>query len=288
MNLRALIFDFDGTVADTEETHRQAFNYAFLRFGLRWDWSKALYRELLKTSGGKERIDRFIARLPVSSAEKARLCQLVPAIHRTKTQLYTELIGDGRCPLRPGVTRLLAEARQAGLRLAIASTSTAANVNALLTRHLGGGGVGQFYSIVCGDLVQRKKPAPDIYQLALSTLGLPSGACIAFEDSLNGLSAAKAAALFTVVTPSQWTAGDDFADADLELSSLGDSDHPLSPEESELVGGAWLGLAQLSRLHAATARERTPSAAHDHDLRPSPSEGRAVGAGDERETRSGH
>jgi len=253
MSLRALIFDFDGTLADTEETHRQAFNYAFLRFELKWEWSRALYRELLGTSGGKVRIAGFIATLPVSADEKARLCQLVTAIHRTKTELYTELIADGRCPLRPGVTRLLAEARGAGLRLAIASTSTAANVNALLNRHLGHGGTRQFHSIVCGDLVQRKKPAPDIYRLALSTLGLPSEECVAVEDSPNGLSAAKAAGLFTVVTPSQWTAGEDFTDADLELSSLGDADHPLSPEESVLAGGPCLGLAQLASLHAAAA-----------------------------------
>ena len=253
MSLRALIFDFDGTLADTEETHRQAFNYAFLRFDIRWEWSKGLYRELLKTSGGKERIARYIASLPISVAEKARLAHLVPAIHRAKTELYTELIADGRCPLRPGVTRLLAEAQEAGLRLAVASTTTTANVNAQLTRHFGGSGPRQFYAIVCADLVPRKKPAPDIYQLALSTLGLPCTDCVAFEDSQNGLSAAKGAGLFTVVTPSQWTAGEDFVDADLELSSLGDSNHPLSPEESSLVGGPWLGLVQLASLHAAAA-----------------------------------
>ena len=251
MNLEALIFDLDGTLADTEETHRQAFNYAFLRFELGWEWSRPLYRELLGTSGGKERIARFIGMLPVSVAEKARLCQLIPAIHRTKTELYTELIADGRCPLRPGVRRLLGEAQEAGLRLAVASTTTAANVNALLSRHMGRSGPRQFHTIACGDLVQQKKPAPDVYRLALSALGLPSEKCVAFEDSPNGLRAAKAAGLFTVVTPSQWTAGEDFADADLELSSLGDLDHPLPAEEAALAGGAWLGLVQLAALHAA-------------------------------------
>ena len=249
--IRALIFDVDGTLADTEETHRQAFNYAFVRFELKWEWTKPIYRELLKISGGKERIGRFIGTLPVPIAEKARLCQLVPAIHHTKTQLYTELIGDGRCPLRPGVTRLLAEARKAGLRLAIASTTTTANVDALLTRHLGSSGLRQFYTIVCGDLVQQKKPAPDIYQLALSTLGLPAERCVAFEDSPNGLRAAKAAGLFTIVTPSQWTAGENFAGADVELPFLGDADHPLPPAQAATVGGHWLGIAEIRSLHAA-------------------------------------
>ena len=255
MSLEALIFDVDGTLADTEETHRQAFNYAFVRFELKWEWTKPMYRELLKISGGKERIGRFIDTLPVPPADKARLRQLVPAIHRTKTQLYTELIADGRCPLRPGVTRLLAEALDAGVRLALASTTTAANVDALLTRHLGKRGLRQFHSIACSDLVQQKKPAPDIYRLVLSTLGLPADRCVAFEDSLNGLRAAKAAGLFTVVTASQWTLGEDFGDADLELSHLGDREHLLPPAQAAAVGGPWLGLAQLGSLHAAAMRD---------------------------------
>ena len=254
MSLEALIFDVDGTLADTEETHRQAFNYAFLRFELKWEWTKLMYRELLKTSGGKERIGRYIDTLPVPATEKSRLRRLVPAIHRTKTELYTELIGDGRCPLRPGIVRMFAEAQEAVVRLAIASTTTAANVNALLTRHLGSSRLRQIHTIACGDLVPQKKPAPDIYQLALSTLGVPADQCVAFEDSLNGLHAAKAAGLFTVVTASQWTAGEDFAGADLELSYLGDPEHPLPPAEAAEVGGSWLGLAQLRSLHQAATR----------------------------------
>ncbi len=256
--IRALIFDVDGTLADTEETHRQAFNHAFLRFDLKWEWTKPQYRELLKTSGGKERIGRYIDTLPVPPAEKARLRPLIPAIHHAKTELYTELIVDGRCPLRPGVSRLLAEARAAGVLLAIASTTTSANVDALLSRHLGGGALQQFHTIACGDLVKEKKPAPDIYHLALSTMGLPADSCVAFEDSLNGLRAAKQAGLFTVVTPSQWNVGEDFAEADLVLSHLGDPDHPLPPMEAAAVGGPWLGLAQLLALHDAGMRTRHP------------------------------
>ena len=254
MSLEALIFDVDGTLADTEETHRQAFNFAFLRCELKWEWTKPLYRELLKISGGKERIARYIETLPVSAAGTARLRQRVTAIHRTKTELYAELIGDGRCPLRPGVARLLAEAREAGLMLAIASTTTAANVNALLTRHLGRSGTRQFHTIACGDLVLQKKPAPDIYRLALSSLGLPAGRCVAFEDSLNGLRAARAAGLFTVVTVSQWTAGENFSDADLELAHLGDAEHPLPAAQAAAVGNDWLGVAELRSLHATATQ----------------------------------
>lgn len=250
MSIEALIFDLDGTLADTEETHRQAFNYAFVRFDVGWEWSKRAYRQLLHTSGGKERLIHYIEALSASTAEKARLHRLVPAIHAAKSELYTELIADGRCPLRPGVRRLLGEALGAGLELAIASTTSSANVHALLTRHLGPGATRWFSSIVCADLVAEKKPAPDIYLLLLSTLGLPATYCVAFEDSANGLRAAKTAGLFTVVTASQWTLGDDFGDADLQLSSLGDPDHPLSGAEAVAAGGSCLGLAQLRHLHA--------------------------------------
>ena len=251
MMVDALIFDVDGTLADTEEIHRQAFNYAFVRFGLDWDWGKAKYRDLLRISGGKERMAHFVASLPVAPSEKARLLRLVPAIHHTKTQLYAELMADGRCPLRPGVVRLIDEACKAGARLAIASTTTSANVHALLAGQKDGGAVARFDTIACGDLVPRKKPAPDIYRAVLATLGLPAARCVAFEDSANGVGAAKAAGLYTVATPSQWSLGEDLAAADLVLDHLGDPRHPLPAEQSRVVGAPWLGFEQLCRLHAA-------------------------------------
>jgi HAD superfamily hydrolase (TIGR01509 family) len=253
VSLNALIFDVDGTLADTEETHRQAFNYAFLRFDLGWEWSKPLYRELLKISGGRERIVHYVETLRVPSPERARLRELVPAIHREKTRCYTELIADGRCPLRPGIVRLLDEARAAGTRLAIASTSATANTQALLGRHLGAGAPRMFSAIACGEHVRLKKPAPDIYQLALAMLGEEARRCVAFEDSINGVRAAKAAGLYTVVTPSVWTAGDDFADADLVLPHLGDPRDCLPDAEADTVGGRWLGLGELRRLHSTAA-----------------------------------
>jgi HAD superfamily hydrolase (TIGR01509 family) len=218
--LQALIFDLDGTLADTEETHRQAFNAAFIELGLWWDWAPPLYTRLLAISGGKERLRHYIATLPVADAERERLLQLVPGIHATKTHIYTELLVRGQRPLREGVLPLLRAAKGAGLKLAIASTTTSANVDALLHANLGAAREIAFDVVACGDVVPEKKPAPDIYRLALSSLRLPSEACIAFEDSLNGLRAAKAAGLATVVTPSRWTAEDDFGGADLVLPSL--------------------------------------------------------------------
>jgi len=218
--LEALIFDLDGTLADTEETHRQAFNAAFIEFALWWDWSPPLYAKLLAISGGKERLRHYIGTLRVPAAERERLLAIVPALHATKTRIYTELLVRGQRPFRAGVLPLLRAAREAGLKLAIASTTTSANVSALLEANLGRApGIG-FEVIACGDQVPVKKPAPDIYRLVLASLRLPSEACVAFEDSMNGLRAAKAAGLATVITPSRWTAEENFPGAGLVLPSL--------------------------------------------------------------------
>lgn len=224
--LKALIFDLDGTLADTEETHRQAFNAAFIEFGLWWDWGPPLYAQLLAISGGKERLRHYIDTLRVSAAERARLLETVPALHDTKTRIYTELIQRGRRPFRPGVLPLLGAASAAGLKLAIASTTTSANVSALLEANLGPAAGIRFDVIACGDQVKAKKPAPDIYRLVLASLRLAPEDCIALEDSLNGLRAAKAAGLATVVTPSRWTMEQDFSAADLVLPSLEGLDLP--------------------------------------------------------------
>jgi HAD superfamily hydrolase (TIGR01509 family) len=255
MTLEALIFDVDGTLADTEESHRQAFNAAFIQYELWWEWDHDLYAELLSISGGRERIAAFVESRDVPDAEKERLRNLVPAIHRTKTELFTQLIADGRARFRRGVARLLREAHDRGMRVAIASTTTAVNVEALLATNLGPNAYRDFACIACGDQVEHKKPAPDIYQLAIHTLGVAPETCVAFEDSANGVTAAKAAGLFTVATPTRWTARQDFAAADLVLPDLGDAEHPFDAATAARVGGKWLGLAELAALHSA-ARQR--------------------------------
>ncbi len=251
MPLEALIFDMDGTMADTEEAHRQAFNAAFLEHGLFWDWNRDKYTELLLISGGKERIAAYVESLRVKDNEKAKLRELVGSIHRTKMRIYNELITEGRVPLRPGVARLAREARATGKKLAIASTTTAANVTRLITNALGEEAYHWFGAIVCGDHVAHKKPAPDIYELALAELRLSAPDCVAFEDSASGVKAAQAVGLYTVVPPTLWTAGQDLASADLRLHDLGDPATPLDSASAALIGAPYLGLAQLERLHAA-------------------------------------
>lgn len=220
MAIEALIFDVDGTLADTEEAHRVAFNLAFERYRLGWAWAPTEYRELLTVTGGKERMAHYIARLDVSAYERRRLSTMVPDIHAEKTRFYSSFVADGAVPLRDGVAALLDQALEAGCRLAIASTTTAINIDALLQSTLGPRGLDMFSTIACGDQVRTKKPAPDIYQLALRGLGLPPEHAIAFEDSPNGLRAATGAGLRTVVTPTFWTEGGDFAAAAVVLPTL--------------------------------------------------------------------
>jgi len=251
LRIEALIFDVDGTLADTEEAHRQAFNDAFSAHGLEFCWSRERYRELLQVTGGKERLAAFFDRTRLAQSERRRLHDLIPLLHATKTSFYRERIDSGRVPLRPGVRRLMTEAHAAGVRLAIASTTSPDNVAALLEGALGYGALGAFSVVATGDAVPRKKPAPDVYWLALSRLGVTARRAVAFEDSAIGVAAAKAAGLLTVATPSEWTRGEDFAAADLVLPTLADPDSPLGPGDAWRIGAAYLGLEQLAILHAA-------------------------------------
>jgi HAD superfamily hydrolase (TIGR01509 family) len=249
--IEALIFDVDGTLADTEEAHRQAFNDAFRVHGLEFWWSREAYCELLEVSGGKERLAAFFDRIQVTVSERRRLGGLIPWLHATKTSLYLERIKRGEVPLRSGVRRLMTEARAAGVRLAIASTTSPDNVSALLEGALGEQALAEFSVVATGDAVPRKKPAADIYLLALARLGVSARCAAAFEDSAIGVAAAKAAGLFTVATPSDWTRGQDFAAADLVLPRLADPDSPLGAADAWRIGAACLGLEQLAIFHAA-------------------------------------
>ena len=248
----ALIFDVDGTLADTEEAHRRAFNLAFGACRLDWNWDAALYSELLRVTGGKERIASYIDRLQLGGAERERLRALIPDLHRTKTRLYRQLIMLGQVKARTGVRRLMLEAREAGIRLGIASTTSPENIEPLIMAGLGRSALSWFDTIATGDVVVNKKPAPDIYNVALKALGVSAANAIAVEDSAIGVSAAKAAGLYTVATPSAWTQTQDFAAADLLLGSLGDPDQPLAAADGQRLGADFLSLERLAALHAAT------------------------------------
>ena len=239
--LQALIFDVDGTLAETEELHRHAFNAAFAEAGLDWHWDQAAYAGLLEVTGGKERIARHMAGAP------ARLdADAVRRLHAAKTAHYVAAVEAGQVALRPGVRRLLMEARGAGLRLAIATTTSPANVDALLRATLGAEGIGWFDVVGAGDMVPHKKPAPDIYCWVLDRLGLPAARCIAFEDTPNGLHSARGAGIPTVVTTSLYGGTAGFEDALLVVDGLGDPGAPCRVLRGAALPGPVLDLAALT------------------------------------------
>lgn len=247
--LKALIFDVDGTLADTErDGHRPAFNAAFREYGLDWDWDVALYGQLLAVTGGKERMKYYVERFRPDFVKPAGFDDLVAALHRAKTRHYTRMLAAGGIPLRPGVRRLLTQARAAGLTLAVATTTTPDNVTALLRHSLAEDGPDWFAVIAAGDIVPAKKPAPDIYVWALEKLGLAADECLAFEDSRNGIRASLGAGLRTLVTVNDYTREDDFSGALAVLSDLGEPDAPY--QRLDAGGAGERGLVDLARIRA--------------------------------------
>lgn len=250
--LTALIFDVDGTLADTErDGHRVAFNRAFAEAGLDWEWSVGRYGALLAVTGGKERIGHYIDQFrPELRSQTPDLDGFIARLHAAKTRHYLAMLEGGAIPLRPGVRRFLTEARSAGVRLAIATTTSPENVTALLRHSLAPDASDWFEVIAAGDIVAAKKPAPDIYTEALDRLGLDSGACLAFEDSRNGLLAAHGAGLATVVSVNDYTRGEDFAGAALVVDGFGEPDAPWTVLAGKAGGAPMLDLAVARHVHA--------------------------------------
>lgn len=249
---KALIFDVDGTLAETErDGHRVAFNAAFRELGLDWVWDVALYGELLAVTGGKERIRYFVDKFLTGFTRPADFDAQVLTLHRAKTRHYVQLLEQGKIPLRPGVKRLLMEARAAGLPLAIATTTSPDNVTTLLRCSLAPDAESWFSVIAAGDIVPAKKPAPDIYQWALDKLGLCAADCLAFEDSENGLKSSLGAGIRTVVTVGDYTRGQDFSGALAVLSDLGEPQQPFQQIAGETGGAGWVTLDLLKRWHEA-------------------------------------
>lgn len=248
--LTTLLFDVDGTLAETEEIHRESFNRAFAQAGLDWVWSKALYSELLRVTGGKERIGHFLkTHLPDFEAPM-QLDEYIAGLHAAKTDIYTRTVAAGEVPLRPGVKRLLDETRRAGLRLAITTTTTPANVTALLRHSLAPDAESWFEVIGAGSVVPAKKPAPDIYHYVMQKMGVSPAECLAFEDSANGLRSARDAGVTTLVTVSQYSCEDNFAGAALVLDHLGEPDRPFTVISGDAGDGRYVTVDLLRELHA--------------------------------------
>lgn len=248
--LQALLFDVDGTLADTErDGHRVAFNRAFAEEGLDWEWSEALYGKLLAVTGGKERIRYYLDHFNTEFERPAELDAFVAALHKAKTRHYVQMLSEGMIPLRPGVKRLIGEAREAGMRLAIATTTTPENVSALLENAMDPNAMSWFEVVAAGDVVPAKKPAPDIYLYAMEKMGLPPQACIAFEDSHNGIRASLGARLKTIVAVNGYTRDEDFSGAQIVLDHWGEPDQPFSVLSGDAAGATCLDLELVRRLH---------------------------------------
>ena len=220
--LKALIFDVDGTLADTESAHLAAFNHAFAEQGLDWHWDVALYTSLLEISGGKERMLHYWKHVhpDMKDIDGSGLRDTIDHLHDLKTASYEAAVQGGAVQLRPGVLALIQQAHQQGLRLAIATTTSPVNIAVLLRNAIGPDWKDLFIVIEDASTAPKKKPHPQVYVQTLARLGLPSVACLALEDSSNGLRAAVAAGLKTIITPNNFTSHHDFTGALQVLPNL--------------------------------------------------------------------
>jgi len=209
VSIKAIIFDVDGTLSETEEAHRQAFNQTFTEFGLPWVWSQELYGELLKTTGGKERMTTYLQNHLNEPADQNKIAE----IHKRKTVVYGELIASGAAALRPGIADLIEDAARNGVRVAVATTTNRPNVDRLAEACFGKAAGEVFEVISAGDEVENKKPAPDVFNLAVRGLGLDPSECVGLEDSRNGLLSCIGAGVPCVVSPGVYTLGSDFTEA---------------------------------------------------------------------------
>ena len=219
--MQALIFDCDGVLVDTErDGHRVAFNRAFKAAGLDIEWDVPLYGELLKVAGGKERMRAYFDRFGWPEGHDRD--ELIVSLHKLKTRLFVELIRSGELPLRPGIARIVDEAIAAGVRLGVCTTSAAESIDGVLDL-FGPERKAKFEFVHAGDVVSKKKPDPEIYELAKTTLQLPASECVVIEDSRNGLRASTGAGLPTVITTSTYTVDEDFTGALTVVPELGDA-----------------------------------------------------------------
>jgi HAD superfamily hydrolase (TIGR01509 family) len=245
--LRALLWDVDGTLAETErDGHLTAFNRAFDQLGLPWRWTPERYGELLRVTGGRERLLHDFESQPEAPKEPDARQSLVEEVHRLKNRWYAELVAGGRIALRDGVAGLIQDCIDAGLPMGIVTTTSAANVEALLRAHLGVAWRQSFSVVVCAEQAPRKKPHPQAYQMALSALGVRGDEVVALEDSPAGLAAGCAVGIPVVVTRSYYFANFDASDALAVGPSLGDGSAWVAPD----VAPGRVTLERLSRWHA--------------------------------------
>ena len=264
--LKAIIFDLDGTLAATEETHRQAFNEAFKEFKIPFQWSVSEYIQLLSISGGKERILKFLKTQNFEAPEKENLRDYILKVHQLKSEIYREKLIAGHIGLRDGVERLINEARQNKISMAIATCTSTANVEAVLKNALGEDALSYFDTLVSSDLVADKKPSPAVYQYALANLGLKPENCIVIEDTSNGNRAALATGLKTVVTTHPLTVDEDFTGASLVIDKLGEPEEHFTVTSGNSLGTNYVDVDLLEKILTSDCSEQYQPELDQHNL----------------------
>ena len=248
MKLKGIIFDVDGTIADTEEIHRQAFNETFEEFNLSWHWSVEDYRDILLISGGKERFRKFLNEDPELNNVIEEPESLIQDMHKRKSQLYRKILEDDGIELRPGVIRLIHEAKEKGIKLGIATSSSMANLTTLFYSTMDVEPSELFNSIVTSDTVQDKKPSPAAYECVLSGLGLQAEDCVAIEDTQNGNLAALAAGMKTIITTHAYTIDNDFSGASIVANNLGEPDKAFILSQGNNFDHSYVDIELLNKI----------------------------------------
>lgn len=251
--LTTIIFDMDGTLANTEEIHRQAFNEAFAEFELPITWEPQEYARLLSISGGRQRIYQYLKNAGINIRKDRR--KFAREIHIRKSEIYREKLNAGHIALRRGVLRLIRVAHKNHIRMGIATSSSLSNIKTLINATLGNQGLDYFDSIVSCDLISDQKPSPAIYQYALAELGANPWSCIAIEDTSNGNRAALAAGIKTIITTHEFTIDSDFTGASLVLDDMGEPEHHFNVISGDSLGHKYLDLDLMKDILLNEPRE---------------------------------
>ena len=244
MKLEGIIFDVDGTIGDTEDIHRQAFNKAFSEYNLNWHWSRKKYHELLFISGGKERIRKCLTEDNTINIDNS----FIKELHKCKSEYYRSMLISADIKLRPGIKRLITEAKNLNIKLGIATNSSSANLTTLIKKNLDTQPEQLFNTIVTSDIVLEKKPSPEIYYRALLNLNLSAENCVAIEDTTNGNISALTTGLRTIITTHAYTRDNDFNGASLVINNLGEPDSAFSVNKNFDCKNTYVDVELLNKI----------------------------------------
>jgi HAD superfamily hydrolase (TIGR01509 family) len=248
MQLSAVLFDVDGTIAETEDLHRRSFNESFKEFNLDWFWDEAIYRELINIGDGKDRIEHHIKRAWPEMLEYKNLNKYISSIHKVKNEIFKDLIIECEIRTRPGVIRLIEELKKHNVRIAIVSSTTQEDLMTLFKKGLELDPNSMFDLVAHGDCTKKKRPSPEIYEWILEKLRLPPQSCVAIEDSLRGARSAMNADINVLVTPSFYTKDEVFDEAKVVVSSLGEAHQPFEIVKGNVFGNKIVNYNLLNEL----------------------------------------